>query len=184
MALSLTPTALNGSHTVIEDNSGFKYKTSNSNSSWRKTPSGSFMIYDIPLYTDFGASMAVALDVYPSVNSNAGGSGFYRNMAHFKVYCHISWNGQSYTPYVNDATLVSRNTGSLGLTTRIYYDGTDGTTQGEYAGSTSHSAQGNTSRYWSSNATFLRLKFTGWNTSYPSNSADKLTIIANGRPYD
>ena len=129
-------------------------------------------------------SPLLAYSTYLSVNSNAGGSGFYRNMAHFKVYCHISWNGQSYTPYVGDATLVSRNSGGIDLTTRIYYDGTDGTTQGEYAYQSSHSAQGNTNRYWSSSATFLRLKFTGWNTPYPNNSGDKLAIVANGRPYD
>jgi len=184
MGLTLGPQELDGNRMRYEDGAGRIIRSSINNTGWRKTASGNYMIYDIPIGNACEDGYAAHLDVYISVNSNAGGSGFYRNMGHWKVFCETAWNGSSYSPYVGAPTKVASNSGSQALLTRVWLDGGSGTTQGEYQLFPSHAAQGSTSLFWNSSPVYLRLKFDGWNASYPDTSADRLMIVTCGRPYN
>jgi hypothetical protein len=185
MAINLGPQELYGSHTRIEDGAGMIIRSSINNTGWRKTPSGGYMIYDIPIWTAFQDAHAACLDVYAVVNQNAAGSGVYRSCNHSKVFLSTGWNGSGYTPeVVSSSTLIARNNGGMDIVPRIYLDGSGSLVAGEYANLVSYSGAGNTSIYWNTAGVYLRIKFNGFNTGYPSNSADRLMVVKMARAYN
>ena len=185
MAVNLGPQEIFGTHTRIEDGAGMIIRSSINNTGWRKTPSGGYMIYDIPIGDAFQDAHAACLDVYAVVNPNAAGSGVYRNCNHSKVILSTGWNGSGYTPYVDPtSTLIARNGSSMDIVPRIYLDGTGSMVAGEYSTLVSYSGAGNNSIYWNTAGVYLRIKFNGFNTGFPSVSADRLMVVKMTRAYN
>jgi hypothetical protein len=117
-------------------------------------------IYDIYLPNYFTVTDAMDLELYVHSNPNGGGSGSYRQTKHITAHCLTQWHGSGYTPFlewdsVNDYM-------GLGFDCVIFFQpsGQEFTTQ------VTSTAANNSSYFWSTPGVYLRVKVSGFNSSY------------------
>jgi hypothetical protein len=115
---------------------------------------GTYTIYDFALTRDTGGIYEVAV----LVNTNGGGSGYYRAYEKRWIGCRVDWGGSAYNINVTSSSLYSYN--GTPISAVVIYNSNNNT---EYTG-TYYNASSHTT--WVSSGFYLRIKVTGFNTLY------------------
>lgn len=114
---------------------------------------GTYALYDFALNSTTGG----LYELSTGVNTNAGGSGFYRSFQHSYVGCNVNWGGNGYGVYVTNGSLYNHN--GTNVNAVVIYNSSNNT---EYVGSLYVSG---TNYLWTTSGIFLRIKLTNFNTS-------------------
>ena len=114
---------------------------------------GTYTMYDFALNQDTGGIYEVAV----MVNTNGGGSSYYRAFEKRWIGCNVNWGGAAYNINVSSTSLYTYN--GTPVSAVVIYNSNNST---EYT-PTYYNASSHTT--WTTSGFYLRVKVTGFNTN-------------------